>query len=71
MTELQVPLAVKLVIGLAVIWWINGVAPEIARAILLLVVLYLALTNAPKIAELVGIPLEGAAGALGQARRPS
>lgn len=57
MTPLQVPLALKLVIGLGLLWWINGVAPEIARAVLALVVVYLALANAPAIAELVAIPI--------------
>ena len=59
MTPLQVPLAVKILIGLAVLWWVNGVAPEIARAVLVLVVVYLALANAPAIAELVAIPIRG------------
>jgi len=50
--ELQVPLAIKFVIAIAIVAAANRVSPGIIQAVLLLVVLYLASTHADEVASL-------------------
>jgi len=51
--ELRVPIALKVLLALAVLLALNEVAPGIAQAVLLLVALYLILKNAGPFGQLI------------------
>lgn len=50
----QVPRIVSLIAALALLAWVNREAPRILPAVLALVVLYVGLTNVPRVQSLIG-----------------